>query len=98
MAILFNYFLRVNKSYNKNRLFYIFSQFLNANLHPAKSKPFLSQVFQRGTEVIYRVVDTEEVFCEEVFFRNVVSIYTLLENPFNAPKYSASQLQCWAFS
>ncbi len=35
-------------------------QRLNPNLHPAKSKPILSQVLQRGAEVIYRVVDAEE--------------------------------------
>ena len=33
---------------------------LRPNLHPAKSEPFLSQVFQRGADMIHRVVDAEE--------------------------------------
>lgn len=28
-----------------------------AHLHPAKSKPFLPQVLQRGADMIHRVVD-----------------------------------------
>ena len=32
-------------------------QWSRPNLHPTKSKPFLSQVLQRGAEVIYRVVN-----------------------------------------
>ena len=35
-------------------------QHLNPNLHPTKSEPFLTQVFQRGADMIYRVVDAEE--------------------------------------
>ena len=35
-------------------------QRLRPNLHPTKSKPFLAQVFQRGPDMIHRVVDTEE--------------------------------------
>lgn len=31
-----------------------------ANLHPAKSEPFLAQILQRGAEVIHHVVDAEE--------------------------------------
>lgn len=33
---------------------------LRPNLHPAKSKPFLAQVLQRGTDMIHCVVDAEE--------------------------------------
>ena len=51
----------MNKSLNKAlALSHFLSQSLRPNLHPAKSKPFLAQVFQRGAEVIYRVVDAEE--------------------------------------
>ena len=35
-------------------------QHVGGEFHPAKSEPFLSQVFQRGADVIHRVVDAEE--------------------------------------
>ena len=48
----------MNKSLNKvSILSHFLPQCLRPNLHPAKSKPFLAQVLQRGAEVIYRVVD-----------------------------------------
>ena len=51
----------MNKSLIKALALSHFSpQRLSPNLHPAKSKPFLSQVLQRGAEVIHRVVDAEE--------------------------------------
>ena len=33
---------------------------LTPNLHPAEGEPFLSQVLQRGADMIYRVVEAEE--------------------------------------
>ena len=35
-------------------------QRLSPNLHPAKSEPFLPQVFQRGADMIHCVVDAKE--------------------------------------
>ncbi len=35
-------------------------QRLSPNLHPAISEQFLAQVFQRGADMIPRVVDAEE--------------------------------------
>ena len=51
----------MNKSLNKAlALSHFLPQPIRPNLHPAKSKPFLPQVLQRGAEVIYCVVDAEE--------------------------------------
>ena len=50
----------MNKSLNKAlALSHLLPQRLSPHLHPAKSEPFLAQVLQRGTEVIYHVVDAE---------------------------------------
>lgn len=51
----------MNKSLIKALALSHFSpQRLSPNLHPAKSEPFLSQAFQRGADMIHRVVDAEE--------------------------------------
>ena len=55
-------------------------QCLRSNLHPTKSKPFLPQVLQRGTEVIYRVVDA------------VCSKMELTESPFRLGDSGSSPL------
>ena len=58
----------MNKSLNKAlALSHYLSQPLRPNLHPAKSKPFLAQVLQRGADMIYCVIDAEEAIDEEAF-------------------------------
>ena len=57
------YFSRNNSNNPDKKLIpSLFSQQpIRVHLHPTKSKPFLSQVLQRGTDMIYCVVDAEEV-------------------------------------
>ena len=56
------------------------TQRLNPNLHPTKSEPFLSQVLQRGADMIYRVVDA------------VYSKMELTESPFRLGDSGSSPL------
>lgn len=46
-----------NDSDKKRRPSHFSQQRLSPNLHPAKSKPFLAQVLQRGADMIDGVVD-----------------------------------------
>jgi len=44
-------------------------QRVGGEFHAAEGEPFLAQVLQRGTDMIYRVVEAEEAVDENVFFR-----------------------------
>ena len=71
----------MNKSLNKAlALSHLLPQCPRPNLHPAKSKPFLPQVFQRGTDMIYCVVNA------------VCSKMELTESPFRLGDSGSSPL------
>jgi len=42
-------------------------QHVGAEFHAAEGEPFLAQVLQRGTDMIYCVVNAEEAIDEEAF-------------------------------
>ena len=71
----------MNKSLNKAlALSHFLSQRLRPNLHPTKSEPFITQVLQRGADMIYRVVDA------------VCSKMELTESPFRLGDSGSSPL------